>query len=36
MYKHFDANNTYNWVDNLQTFIDQYNNKNTVLLNETN
>src|SRR5690606_41428422 len=27
MYKHFDANNTYNWVDNLQTCIDQYNNK---------
>src|SRR5690606_11459788 len=27
MYKHFDANNTYNWVDNLQAFIDQYNNK---------
>ena len=27
MYKHFDVNNTYNWVDNLQTFIDQYNNK---------
>src|SRR5690606_36769134 len=26
-YKHFDANNTYKWVDNLQTFIDEYNNK---------
>lgn len=26
MYKYFHANNTYNWVDNLQKFINEYNN----------